>query len=258
MFKLTNILLTVLFILSCNSKQQHLQRNNSDSSNTVQLYIPPYPVNKFEGSYTGAFSNGFITINLNYVQGRTVSGYTIQRGIRRNLNGTLKPNGKSFSFVIHEAGNKRSDGIFQFTIDTVRFVLNGSWKPIDTSNIESIPLLLKREGKKNDIMYENELGAWIPAKGNFRRDTTLDFFPEGGVCEYKFYEFAGDSTSRIISMKGSYLLNKDSVLIDWQKNAWTPALKMKLVRTIITKPGKENGELHLVGHGWNLIKLEGD
>ena len=217
------------------------------------LLVPGYPVVKFEGIYSGSYANGFISINLNYVQGKIASGFAIQRGTRRNLNGTLKPNGKSFSFLMNEPGNMKSDGLFQFSIDTAKFALSGVWKAFDTSNIASVPILLKKQAVKTELINQNELGTWIPLKGSFRKDTTLDFSTVG-ICEYKFYEYAGDSTSRIISVKGSYVIKKDSVYIDWQKNAWTPALKMKLIRTALKIAGKEDPELRLSGNGWKLVK----
>ena len=256
MRQLIGFCIITLVIFSCSDKTSQVTKINN-ASNSARLYLPSYPVNKFEGSYSGAFSKGFITINLNYVQGKTASGYEIQRGVRRNLNGTLQPNGKSFLFTMKEPGTETSDGIFQFSIDTSRFILNGTWKSMDTSVIASIPVSLKKQPTKTEANYENELGTWLPQKGAFRKDTTLDFSPLG-ICEYKFYQFPGDSTSHIISVKGSYIRNKDSVFIDWQKNSWTPILKMKLIRMDVKVPHKEYDEEHLVGHGWNLVKVEAD
>ena len=247
----------LLIILAIGCKQQDVKKPASASLNTDKLFIPPFTVTKFEGSYTGSFDRGFITINLNYVQGKNASGYDIQRGLRRNINGTLKPIGKSFNFIMNEPGDNASDGIFQFTIDTSRFILNGTWKSRDTLQIVSKSMLLKRQLKKTQDSLDNELGTLVPATGNYSTDTTLDFSVEG-ICEYRFYQFPGDSTSQLLSVKGSYIRNKDSVLIDWRKNSWTPAQKMKLVIYHKKVHDTNYDEQHLAGHGWKLVKLEGD
>ena len=244
-------------LLGCNTKPKDSKATTLASANTDKVFVSAFPVSKFEGSYSGSFDRGFITIVLNYVQGSTASGYDIQRGLRRNINGKLSPGGKSFSFLLKEPGDNVSDGIFQFTIDTSKFILNGAWKPHDTLNILSRPLVLKRQPKKNEQNYENDLGTWIPATGNYSTDTTLDFSGEG-ICEFRFYQFPGDSTSQLLSVKGSYIRENDSVLIDWQKNTWTPAQKMKLVIFHKKTPGDGYDEQRLVGSGWKMIKLEGD
>ena len=249
--------LALVVMAGCGSKEKEARVMSASKVTNQKSSLSSFQVNKFEGTYTGSFDRGFITLNLNYVTGQHVSGYDIQRGLRRNINGSLTPGGKTFAFNLKEPGDNASDGIFQFTIDTSRFIVNGRWKSFDTSKIVSKALVLKKQPKKTESNLDNELGTWVPARSNYRTDTTLDFSGEG-ICEFRFYQFPGDSTSQLLSVKGSYIRIKDSVLIEWQKNSWTPAQKMKLV--VNHKPRRAAGidEQRLVGHGWKLIKLEGD
>ena len=91
--------------------------------------------------------------------------------------------------------------------------------------------------KKRTDNFDEQLGIWVPASGTYNTDTTLEFFPEG-TCEYKFYATPGDSTSQVSSVKGNFIQTKDTVLIEWQKNSFTPLQKMKLV--LKTKKIKSN------------------
>ena len=62
--------------------------------------------------------------------------------------------------------------------------------------------------------------------------------------------------SNLISIKGSFIRNKDSVSIEWQKNSWIPSLKMKLIMVHKKNPQKPRETKYLVGNGWKLVKLE--
>ena len=250
--------LLLLAIVSCKTKSTVSTLSASDSAASQKLFIPAYAVSNFEGNYAGNFDQGLITIVLNYISGKNVSGYSLHKGVRRNINGTLQADGPGFAFVVKEPGDNPFDGTFSFKIDTVQFSLNGTWTPNDSSRTKSKTLALQKQPKKNSDNFDDQLGIWVPASGTYSADTTLEFFPEG-TCEYKFYATPGDSTSQVSSVKGNFIQTKDTVLIEWQKNTFTPLQKMKLV--IKTKKIKSNGdsydERQMMGNGWKLSKLEG-
>lgn len=140
-----------------------------------------------------------ITIVLNYVSGRNVSGYNLHKGLRRNINGVLSENGNKFDFELKEPGDNPFDGNFRFSIDTSNFDLTGWWKPFDSTKTVSKQLALKRKQDSQED-YMNQLGIWIPASGTYAADTLLQFDAKG-TCEYNFYEKPGDSTAQMISVK---------------------------------------------------------
>jgi hypothetical protein len=249
----------ITFLNSC---RNNTTVNQATSSSTElandKFFKSSYAVNNFEGSYAGNFDQGFITVVLNYINGKAVSGYNLHKGLRRSINGTLKPFENGYKFVLKEPGDNPYDGTFEFTIDTSKFAMEGMWNPFDTSKTKAKKLSLTKQEKK-PFEYDKELGMWVPATGTYSTDTTLDFAPEG-TCEYKFYQKPGDSTSQVNSVRGNYIVHKDTVLIDWQKNTFTPSQKMKLIRR--TKKLKEGGneyeEQQLIGDGWKFSKFEGD
>lgn len=250
--------LLLLGIVSCKTRTTETTLSASDSAANRKLFIPAYAVYNFEGTYAGNFDQGLITIVLNYISGKNVSGYNLHKGVRRNINGSLQADGDGFSFILKEPGDNPFDGTFIFRVDTVQFSLKGTWTPNDSSKTKSKTLALQRQPKKSTANFDDQLGIWVPASGTYNTDTTLEFFPEG-TCEYKFYATPGDSTSQVSSVKGNFIQTKDTVLIEWQKNTFTPLQKMKLV--IKTKKIKRSGdsydEQQLIGNGWKLAKLEG-
>lgn len=251
--------IALLCFISCKTKTTETTLTSADSAANQKLFIPTYAVNNFEGTYSGSFDQGYITIALNYINGKNVSGYNLHKGIRRNINGTLQQEANGFKFFLKEPGDNPFDGTFEFTIDTLKFAINGMWIPFDSTKTKSKSLALLKQPKKTTVNYDEELGMWVPATGTYSTDTTLDFSPEG-ICEYKFYATPGDSTSQATSVKGNYILVKDTVLIEWQKNSFTPAQKMKLVKHTVKLKSEGNSydEKRLIGNGWKFAKFEGD
>lgn len=247
------------FLSSCDSKEVNEVTAPTASFENDKVYIPSYAVNNFEGTYSGSFDNGYIIIEINYVNGKNASGYNLHKGVRRNINGTLQPATNGFHFMLKEPGDNPFDGTFDFIIDTSKFALGGTWIPFDSSRTKSKTLALQKQPKKVTINYEDELGMWVPATGTYSTDTTLDFDP-AGTCEYRFYSKPGDVTSQMNSVRGNYIQVKDTVLIEWQKNSFTPEQKMKMVKRkkILKDAGGDYTEQQLVGHGWKFAKFEGD
>lgn len=244
----------ILFLMACQQKSSdtQVQATVADSS---KLFIPSYAVNNFEGTYSGSFDDGYITLVLNYVNGKNASGFNIHKGNRRNINGDIAPGSEGYQFIMKEPGDNPFDGTFTFTIDTVNFSIKGHWEPFDTSRTKGKTITLQKQ-KNKSISYDEQLGTWVPSSGNYSTDTTLDFYPEGS-CEYRFYQSPGDSTSQLISVKGNYIEKSDTVLIEWQKNTYTPAQKMRLIKRRKKVQEGDYEEQQLIGNGWTLTKLEG-
>ena len=152
-------LLTALIIIIFSCQQQssttQVQSKITDSS---KLYIPAYSVNKFEGTYSGSFGDGYMTLVLNYVNGKNASGFNIHKGNRRNINGELQPAAAGYQFTMKEPGDNPYDGIFTFTIDTVNFTISGQWDPFDSSKTKARSFTLQ----KQKIKSLNSMSNWAP------------------------------------------------------------------------------------------------
>ena len=252
--------IVICFLFSCNSATNTADATSADSTATSgeKFYIPTYAVSKLQGTYTGSFDKGFITIVLNYIEGRNVSGYNLHKGLRRNINGILSESGGKFYFELKEPGDNPFDGIFKFSIDTSTMAVTGLWTPLDSTKTSAKQLALTRKPNVTDEDYSQFLGSWVPATANYGTDTLLQFDMQG-TCSYDFYQSPGDSTSQVISVKGNYVQNKDTILIEWQKNQYIPDQKMKLIlyRKKIKQDDYEYEQLTLRGHGWKMSQFEG-
>jgi len=204
------------------------------------------------GTYSGSFNKGIITLVLNYISGKTVSGYDIHKGLRRNVNGEVSRDGGKLSFVLKEPGDNPYDGVFYFSLDTASLKINGKWVPMDSSKLSTKKLALSR--KKVDKSMEDYGYLWTSfGKG----DTSLEFHQDGS-CDLSFYQLPEDSTSQLIDIQGSYIINKDTFRIEWQKNDYFPSTLMKLVRSKEKMNEGEEGFPVLGGNGLKFTPFEGD
>ena len=203
---------------------------------------------RYMGTYSGSFNKGIMTLVINYISGRTVSGYNIHKGLRRNFNGEVSREGSALNFVLKEPGDNPFDGTFYFALDTTSLLIRGKWVANDSAKLSTKKLALSRRPETEEVMGANQ---WTTLTG---RDTTLNF-STNGTCEYTFYERPGDSTSQLITVRGNYEKQNDTFRIEWGKNTHTPAQTMKMILRHVklkTADGENYEEIHLAGHGLEL------
>ena len=73
---------------------------------------------RIRGTYNGHFKQGMVSLVINYLSDSVVSGYDVQKELRRNVNGTVQQKGGQLEFTLKEPGNNSLDGIFYLSMDT--------------------------------------------------------------------------------------------------------------------------------------------
>jgi len=122
---------------------------------------------KYMGTYSGSFNKGIMTLVINYISGKTASGYNIHKGLRRNFNGEVTRKGSELNFVLNEPGDNPFDGTFYFTLDTASLLIRGKWVAKDSAKISTKKLALSRRPEAEEEMGSNQ---WTTVGGG---DTTL-------------------------------------------------------------------------------------
>jgi len=241
----TYLFLSILICSSCHS-------THKDGTDHTFADIRETEAAKYMGAYSGSFNKGIITLVLNYISGKTVSGYNVHKGLRRNINGEVTRDGGTLNFVLKEPGDNPYDGTFYFSLDTASLKLNGRWVPLDSSKISAKKLALTR--RKTDPTESYEVLWHTIATG----DSSL-LFKQDGTCEFTFYERPQDSTSQLITIRGNYISNKDTFKIEWQKNSSLPAPMMKMVRYHVrSESDPDMDAMYLRGHGLEFAIFDGD
>lgn len=173
-----------------------------------------YDVTQLKGLYSGSFDGTPISISINYVSGKNVSGYNVHKGLKRNIRGTLEPMGSQFKLMLDEPGSNKYDGHFELFIDTASYKGQGTWVPKNDSTLKKKTFAFTRQPKQEF----NELAAtWSDSLNRI-----LDL-KEDGAAVFNYYINKGKPQEQLESFGGNWQQKKDSILIYWQPNTVFPS-----------------------------------
>ncbi|MBN8855445.1 MAG: hypothetical protein BGO55_27535 [Sphingobacteriales bacterium 50-39] len=256
-------LVLFLSILSCFSCNPSSDKNGGNAakkegktvqdtvSTALSAIYKPDSMAQYMGVYSGSFGNdGIITLVLNYISGRAVSGYDVHKGVRRNVNGEVTPYGDKLHFVLKEPGDNRFDGSFDFLLDTTSRKIEGDWV-LDVSPTRVVArrvhiALAPMAWDENDANNE-----WKHA------DTALSF--RNGFCQLVISPAEKDYSSQKVVVRGNYYRKGDSFRLEWEKNPYI-AEQLFMVRywkKALDASGDSVDRLFLHGGGMEL-KMSGD
>jgi len=235
----------VLSFIAC-----HQRPTAASATGATVAGLPDSLAEKAMGTYSGQFGKGLITVVINYISGRTVSGYDIHKGLRRNFNGEVTQLDNFLNFVVKEPGDNRYDGAFSLSLDTTSWNLKGEWVPVDSTKAKSKELTLTRK------IEDGSHSSWDVWLANGSYDSLLSF-EANGICKFEFYNGPEDSVSQLTTIKGNYEWDEkeNTYRIEWEKNSHLSPQSMKL----ILNPGREDNDSistapTLQGNGWKFSR----
>lgn len=217
-------LIIFIVLVSCGKKAGSTSDSNTDTTQTNTTEITSnYPTDSLRGEYIGGFGANTIVISVNYINGKSASGYNIVRGLRRNIKGEVSNQGAYFYFNLKEPGGDPNDGIFRFTIDTATLSLEGSWVAFDSTKIKSRNYKLTRRVYQHQE-YEGMDGTWFlnDLKVKFNKDKT-------GLAEGHWWNEKTEVTEDV-EIPFTWIDKKESVLIEWAHNNIFLSSKMEFTR----------------------------
>lgn len=171
------LLIAVASLTACNNKKTEKEQKTTTDSTTSQVQAPVNPLaalEKFLGSFVGAFGDNKITMLITRVQGDTVEGRSIVGGNDRPFLGTFMREGDKVNFTAKEPGDDKDDGVFTFSMDANNTdTVNGSWKPNDT----------KRPAKEYSLSrkkfeYKPDVGNWPEASTRLLKADDVEELPK--------------------------------------------------------------------------------
>jgi hypothetical protein len=208
---------------------------------------------RYTGVYTGNFGMvGTISLVLNYISGKTVSGYDVHMGLRRNINGEVTWEGGKLHFQLKEPGDNRFDGAFDFTLDTASRKIEGEWtqQSPDKMVMEQTRITLTRM-QWDENAEDNE---WKHI------DTALHF-RSNGTCQLEIVPPDTDYSKQKTVVRGNYSRVGDTFQVAWEKNPYMGEfVKMVEHRKKVPDAGRDSTyRLLLEGGGMSFgIKGEAD
>ncbi len=198
--------ITVFLFTSCDSGKSKRYTVPSGTG----IFPPDFDYKIIEGVYTGSFGEHVLYLNLRKVTGKNVVGYTVLKGVRRNVSGPMEVLDDVFHLSLKQPGNNPKDGYLDIKIDKATMLLSGTWTPRNTAQDSPVSFsLIKKTESEN--YYDN----YASYSDSLHRIT----FDQNGQCVYEFYNDSskGDK-SQITAVNGSWVLKDGSYTIDWEEN----------------------------------------
>jgi len=98
-----------------------------------------------------------INISIDQITGDKVIGHSVDAGLLRPFNGTVKEDGHAFVFDLKEPGDNNFDGAFHFAVRKNDSQLNGTWKAFQKMEVPNRKYTLQKRSFKYDAnqMLEN-------------------------------------------------------------------------------------------------------
>lgn len=180
-----------------------------------------FPYDTLQGMYMADFGGSPIRIVLNYVSGTNAIGYYLHKGLQRNIMGTVTRIGDSIQLVLSEPGDNKYDGVFTFQFLGLNDLSpKGVWEA-NNSDIPSQNFTLKKvikpkEEAKDSVTIHNFaqiFGEMSDSIGEYK-------FQDDGFVLLKYYPDTHKAwdQQQYKELKGSWDLNNDKVVINWEPN----------------------------------------
>ena len=215
MFKTFTAIITIAFLASCNNATTttEVKTDSLINSGVNEILLQTnFEVEKLKGLYSGTFDGSPISISINYVSGKNVSGYNVHKGLKRNMRGTMDPFGSQIKLMLDEPGNNRYDGHFEMFIDTASLSGKGTWKPKNDSSLKTKDFSFT---KNKDV--ENEGYGYLQTlwSDTLNRSIELKY---NGTAIFAYYSAKGTPQEQLQNFNGNWQQKDDSVIIFWQPN----------------------------------------
>lgn len=172
------------------------------------------------GIYQGDFAGSQIKILLRYVSSSKVIGYNIHKGLKRNLNGSVRKSNDSIYLELKEPGDHEFDGVFNLVFIGDDHQPTGMWVS-NSGKLKPKKLALDKliipEVDDNEKLTEFTFTRFF----SYLSDSVGDYqFMKDGMVHFEYYPNY-DNEDRVEQLKkinGSWQYKDSIVKVDWQPN----------------------------------------
>lgn len=212
MLKYLFLLIGIVCFVACNSSTTtEVKTDSLINTNAGDLMLKTtFNTDKLKGVYSGSFDGTPISISINYISGKNISGYNVHKGLKRNMRGSLEPFGSQFKILLDEPGNNKFDGHFELFIDTSSFTGKGSWTPKNNANLKKKDFTL---AKKKEETYNGLITLWSDTLSR-----TIQLKVDGSTL-FSYYSGKGTPQEQMQNISGNWQEKGDSLIIFWQNNS---------------------------------------
>lgn len=117
-FFYTGSLIILLFFQSCGSSDStKVDFANTDSDSLKVPHITELNLDTLKGIYIGDFGGSDIRIVINYISNKHAVGYSLHKGLQRNISGSVEITDETVNLILAEPEDHEFDGIFHIDIN---------------------------------------------------------------------------------------------------------------------------------------------
>lgn len=121
------------------------------------------------GTYTGMFGPHKITVSIEKIIGRSLTGYSIVTGNERAFSGPWQTVPEGIAFIAKEPGDHPEDGFFTLTFNSKAKTLSGRWDANDKKK-PSVDLVLNHRV----FRYNAKVGEYPQASQRLLKESDVE------------------------------------------------------------------------------------
>lgn len=216
MFKyLSLLLLTVL--IACSEEKQTVE---TPSDKELSSFHPEaYDWDTLKGIYRSHTEDADMFLKLDFSSPAHITGYSLFKGLKRNISGKVDIIGDSIYIRANEPGDLAYDGQFVLSYDPERVVMDGFWEMQDGS--KRYDLHFKKhvydfDFEYGDPMAKSNVSDYLSALTG--RNGELYFNMDGSV-RMEYYPIVDSGQfSQLEIFRGGWTFEKGKLFVDWKSN----------------------------------------
>jgi len=223
-FLFLSAVLFSLCMASCGEDPKTAAAGEESTPADSAVVLPPFDYDTLKGIYYGDFGGTELRIVLNYVSEGHAVGYSIVKGLQRNISGKVLATAETIDLELSEPGDNKYDGLFKLSASRQTLGLSGTWTATNTKFGSKSFTLTKLHLPKEDEGLSTSSFARL---FYMARDETGEFsFDESGLCTYTYYPSQNEEyRDQKEEFTGSWSLKGHTLTIDWQENPVFPSRK---------------------------------
>lgn len=230
-----------LFLFACSNEENKNNTLKTPEETIVDnSIISDFKYDTLQQAYQGKFGDSFIYLVLNYVSETRAVGFSLFKGIQRNISGNVSWKEGKILCELQEPGDLASDGTFEISINPTDFLLQGNWIPnnnrLSKRTFELKPRKVEPAEDKLNVEKRNNYNYPEVDEYNFtdifyqaNAEDTIDiYFKKEGYCMAELTNTDDqDSRKQTTEVYGNWRFSaSQKIEIHWMKNEHINPSKM--------------------------------
>lgn len=208
----------LLFALIACSAEEPMIEETQMAQEDVGLEWENFNWDTLKGIYRSKTDQADMFLRLDFSSPAHLTGYSLYKGLKRNISGALTLRGDSVYIVVSEPGDLESDGQFNLAFNRDNINLEGYW---EMQNGKKRHTLLFKKQDNSDFEWGDPLDkSNIPDYLGYLSSKVGElYFEHDGTVKMEYYPLVDSGeVSQLETYKGGWTWEKGKLFVDWKSN----------------------------------------